>query len=174
VDEQSLRKIAQALGLPEDTFVKETIYLATAEEQYEEFTKAWKETVQREPRRLASLEDCDAVLTVRAYAIDPQNIPDEVTAYAQAVIDTITERTREYLFRTKGERRADCRALLAAVRRFEAKGYRTEFAVTLTEDQISLATMRFRPGAKGNSKKVETIAVPRKVQALLDAVRKRE
>ena len=171
VDEDCLRKIAQALGIPSNLFVRPMVYVASDDERCAAFERAWQNLVPEEPGRVSGLADCDAILTVRAYVFDPQDITPELEPYVLAVMMSVHKRTRDYLRRSEAEKREDCQSLLRAVWQFEVKGGCIQYVALTTEDQISLAVLRFLPLSKSVSKGAEPIPVPRRLKSVLDAMR---
>jgi transcriptional regulator with XRE-family HTH domain len=170
VDEDSLRKIARAFDWPEDALFRKIIYVATIEEQEQDYTKQLAEGDEREARAVETLEDCDRILTVRGYTFDP-NVPVHLLGFVEAFIDIVQRWTRNYLELMPEQRYEASTALLWSARRMEIEGYCAKYIAWTADDQITMAQVFF---VSVSRKQPEMVRVPRRMREMLLRSRPRE
>lgn len=171
VDDDCLSKIALAFQLPEDFFAAESLPVASDEQLWTEFKGAFRDAEQRAAKPITSLEDCDAILTVRGYAIDPQQLPPELWNLRHNFVEAIKLWSRDYLKIGPEEKHQACTALMWCVERLDACGYQTVYVVYASEDGITGTSIEFTSKKRRG---LRWLSVPRRLSGLLRAARSRE
>jgi transcriptional regulator with XRE-family HTH domain len=160
VNEESLRKIAKALRMGENSFIGPR-HVLSPEEAFEQ-TKKWLEGVKLiDADRFATLKDVEAVLGTQGMVVDDHFVTDDAAAEVASFKDLLQEWNDVYseLF-SNGEKLDACRSLLDGAQRVEARGYIIRYGVHTTQDNYRLVNVLIARRADDALCEVKQMFVP--------------
>lgn len=160
VDDDTLRKIAKALRLPENGFVGPR-YVPSENELQAQVENTLKETTVIEAHNFGTIKDCDAVLCAHGFIVDDRAAGDELAEDVATFKDLTRDWMNLYGDLSASEQVEACKSVLATVRRIEAKGYQLRFGAYRTDDNFEFAALLITPRADERYKDVKQLVVPR-------------
>jgi hypothetical protein len=160
VNEESLRRIAKAFRMDENSFIGPRTVLGH-EEAVEQTMKQLGEMELIEAHRFATLKDAEAVLGTHGMVIDDHFVTDEAAEEAATFRDLLSDWNDVYSeLHSQGEKLTACRSLLSAAKKLEACGYVIRYGVSTTRDNYRLVSMLFARKADDALCEVKQLFVP--------------
>ena len=160
VNEDSLRAIARAFRMDENSFIGPRHVLSN-EEAFEEVMKTLEQRKLIDAHRFATLKDAEAVLGTHGMLIDDHFVTDEAATDAAEFKDLLSDWNDLYSqMYSAGEKLAACRSLLSAAQKLETKGYVIRYGVHTTADDYVMVTMLFARKADEAICEVKQLFVP--------------
>jgi transcriptional regulator with XRE-family HTH domain len=141
VNEESLRRIAKALRMDENSFIGPR-QMQSHEQAFEQ-TKKWLEGVKLiDAYRFAALKDAEAVLGTHGMIVDDHFVTDDAADEVASFKDLLQGWNDVYaeLF-THGEKLEACRSLVEGAQQVEARGYVIRYGVYMTEDKYRFVSV---------------------------------
>jgi len=160
VNEESLRRIAKAFRMEENSFIGPRKILAP-EEAREKTKKQLEGLKMIDAQRFATLKDAEAALGTHGMVIDDHFVIDEAAGEAASFKDLLRDWNDAYpLMCSQEEKLNACRSLLSAAKKLETRGYVIHYGVYETDDNYRLVTMLFARKADDALCEVKQLFVP--------------
>jgi len=160
VNEESLRRIAKAFRMDENSFIGPRCILGH-EEAWEKTKKQLEGLKLIDAHRFATLKDAAAVLGTHGMVIDDRFVTDEAAGEAASFKDLLRDWNDVYsVMDSQEEKLSACRSLLSAAKKLEAPGYVIRYGVYKTDDDYRLVTMLFARKADDSLCEVKHLFVP--------------
>ncbi len=142
VDDETLRRVAKALKLPEDAFVA-AHYIPSADEITAQVKNANENFQIIEIRAFAVAKDLDAVLGSQGWLIDDSSCEGMAASEMAELKDSLQDWNCVYDDIRHTERLHVCGELLGRIQEIERKGLVARFGTYRTEDDFTVATIIF-------------------------------
>ena len=160
VNEESLRKIAKAFRMDENSFIGPREVLGP-EEAWDKAKKQLEEMKLIDAHRFATLKDAEAVLGTHGMVIDDHFVTDEAAGESASFKDLLRDWNDVYSVMGSAEEKLNaCRSLLSAAKALEARGYVIRYGVYKTADDYRLVSMLFARKADDALCEVKQFFVP--------------
>ena len=166
-NDDTLRKIARALSLPENALV-EPLYVPSAEEIQSGISGFYSEYRPVEAREFATLRDCDAAMGVHAYVMDDRQTPTELAREIAVFMDSFRDSTDMYKHLSHTERLEANESMLEQSRSIRQLGYRIDYGVYTSEDGYRITCFSVASQSGRNSGTNRVFWVPRRMANSLE------
>jgi transcriptional regulator with XRE-family HTH domain len=162
VNEDSLRRIAKAFRMEENSFLGPRKILGH-EEAWEQTKKQLEDLKLIDAHRFATLKDAETVLGMHGMVIDDHFVTDEAAGDAASFKDLLRDWNDVYsVMYSQEEKLNACRSLLSAAKKLEARGYVIRYGIYETDDNYRLVTMLFARKADDALCEVKQLFVPKR------------
>jgi transcriptional regulator with XRE-family HTH domain len=165
VSEDTLRKVAKALRLDEDSFIGPR-YVPTQEEALQNAAKFLSEARVIDAKELTTAQDCGALFNAHAYLVDDTNVNSSQAEIA-AFKDQLQDWGDIYSSLSHTERLSACEAVLASGKTIGAAGYRLLYGVYETDDEFRVTTVLLVPKGNETFDQLKQLIVPRKFMSMI-------
>jgi transcriptional regulator with XRE-family HTH domain len=165
VDDGTLRKIAKAFRVPEESFL-ELCYMPTGEELQARFEKTRKELMLVEAHSLSTIKDCDTILGGDGNIVDDSALPEEMADQVAALRDQLQDWGDIWSDFTNVEKLEACRSFFAEVQKIEEQGFKIRYAVYDTEDNFRISVLVFGASNDDSFANRTEFVVPRRFAKL--------
>jgi transcriptional regulator with XRE-family HTH domain len=143
VNEDSLRRVAKALRMDENSFIGPRNVLSP-EEALEQTQKQLADVMVIDAHRFATLKDCEAVLGTHGMIIGDQFVTDDAAAASASFKELLRDWNDVYGDMCSHEEELNaCRSLLSGAKQLEACGYVIRYGVYTTQDSYRMVSMLF-------------------------------
>ena len=142
VDEETLKSVAKALKLPEETFFV-LRYIPTPEEAAAEVKRAMENHQIIEIRPFAAARDFDPVLRGHGWLFDDRNCGDTAAREIAEFRDLVEDWNCVYEDIPHAERLSVWKGLLARIQEIERAGVLTRFGAYRTADNFDITAIIF-------------------------------
>jgi len=166
VSGESLRRVASALHLEENVFLK-PVPLPTVEER-EKAEREVAELTQIEARGLTTLSHCETALTAHILCFVDHLVSENLADSLAEFKDSLRDWSDVWSDLAYVDRLEASRSLLAMSERLETAGYATHYGVYTTEDRwrFRVAVLVFVPVRDGRTPSATQLILPRTLQTL--------
>ena len=160
VDDETLKRVAKALKLPEETFVVAK-YIPSPEEAATEARRAIENYQIIEIRPFAAAKDFDTALGSHGWLIDDKNSGDIAVREIAELKDLLEDWNCVYGDIPHTERLDACDDLFVRLREIERKGLVAKFGVYKTDDDFNVTVIIFVKQEPGLQRELTQAVVPR-------------
>lgn len=169
VNDDSLRRVARAFRIDEESFIGPRTVLGK-EEAWKEAVKALERLKLIDAHRFATLKDAEAVLGTQGMVVDDHFVTDDAATEAAEFKDLLQDWNDIYSSLLSSTEKLDaCRSLLSGAQRLEAKGYVIRYGVYTTQDNYRLVSVLFARKADDALCEVKQMLVPARFTEMASA-----
>jgi transcriptional regulator with XRE-family HTH domain len=165
VDDDTLRKIANALRLRGDGFLGPR-YIPTSEELQAQFEKTRKELMLIEAHSLSTIKDCEAILGGDGNIVHDSALPEEMADQVAALRDQLQDSGDIWSDLTNAQKLEACRSFFAEVQKIEEQGFKIRYGVYDTDDRFRISVLVFGAGNDASFAGRTQFVVPRRFTKL--------
>jgi transcriptional regulator with XRE-family HTH domain len=165
VEDETLRKVARALGLGENAFLRPDYHPST--EELKAFAKSVRDDYTvTDLLNLSSQNDLDGILTADACQIDGSAVKENLAAEVASLQDEIEELGSVYEELSNVERLEARQGLFKHIQNVACTGYRARWAVFETDDKWNVGVLVFQDGQTKDNE-FSKLIIPRRFPMLM-------
>lgn len=165
VSEETLRKVARALGMTEGC-LSSARYVPTAEEIAAEVEKVQRDRLVVNACAVEDVKDCQKLFESHCCLPDQSRVAPDALAKVAEFTDMWADWSMVYGEISFGERLEAAQSVLKAIREIEILGYRVFYSVYRSDDGFDVAVITWAPTS---SLDLRQLVVPRRVREQMAA-----